>query len=362
MLIFLDSNILCANFFMKGPSFEMMEKVGHVVLGQIVVDEVCNKYSEKLKEQIQKLQKTLDELNGILLSPIDISFNNLLETESEKYKEFLEMFIIRSGMTMADDYPNISHKEVVDRALKRKKPFKIDGGTGYRDYLVWLTCLNIAKLYSNEDMHFITNNTRDFSDPSDKNMLHPDLLCDLRNNNIEAEHFHYWSSVKNFINEFASIRIEEIEEFKRIVFEIKCNDNGFYKPIQKFIDNSVTGINISSYDVLVLGENAILKQVVDLSEFNIESLSSLDNTEYLLDISVDCIGIFNSNLSLLEINQLEELEYNFEILNCDRNNDCLLETIVNIQLHLRAIYSKEVEKISSIELDYIEDYNCTFCS
>lgn len=38
MLLFLDSNIICSNYYMAGPSFEVARKVGTIVLGQIVVD------------------------------------------------------------------------------------------------------------------------------------------------------------------------------------------------------------------------------------------------------------------------------------------------------------------------------------
>jgi len=47
LLIVLDSNIICSNFYMEGPSFEVAQRVGTIVLGQIVVDEVCNKFKEK---------------------------------------------------------------------------------------------------------------------------------------------------------------------------------------------------------------------------------------------------------------------------------------------------------------------------
>ena len=50
MLIVLDSNIICSNFYMEGPSFEVAQRVGTIVLGQIVVDEVCNKFKENLVE------------------------------------------------------------------------------------------------------------------------------------------------------------------------------------------------------------------------------------------------------------------------------------------------------------------------
>lgn len=124
MLIFLDSNIICSNYHMKGSSFEVAQKVGIIVLGQIVVDEVCNKYKENLVEQISKTKNAIQDLRKILpdsllpMDEIDVA------DECNKYKEFLEMFIIESGMTIAEDYPDIPHEKVVQRALQRKKHLK----------------------------------------------------------------------------------------------------------------------------------------------------------------------------------------------------------------------------------------------
>lgn len=35
MLIFLDSNIICSNYYMRGPSFEVAQRVGTIVLGKL---------------------------------------------------------------------------------------------------------------------------------------------------------------------------------------------------------------------------------------------------------------------------------------------------------------------------------------
>ena len=170
-------------------------------------------------------------------------------------------------MTVPEDYPQISHREVVQRALLRKKPFRADGRTGYCDYLAWLTCLNTARMYSNEEIHFITNNTHDFSDSTDKAKLHPDLLHDLSELGIPESRFHYWNSVKSFIDNCARIRAAEIDERERLVAEIEQNEDGFCKPLQDFIDASIIGLDISKQDVMVLGERATLKQVDLVSDF-----------------------------------------------------------------------------------------------
>lgn len=346
---------------MRGPSFETMQKVGTIVFGQIVVDEVCNKYREMLDEQVQKLQRGVNDLNRMISSPVDISLDALIESECEKYRDFLDIFIIESGMTVAEDYPQNPHDQIVKRALQRKKPFKADGSTGYRDYLVWLTCLEVAQSHSNEDIHFITSNIRDFSDSSDKGKLHPDLLEDIKAHGIQKSRFHYWNSVKDFIDQCAAERAKQIEERERIVSEIEGNKEGFCQPIQKFIDELPADMDISGFDVLVPGEKAILKQVEDLSEFNIDDIAYINETEYLLDICIDGFGIIDSYSDISEVKEYEKSEFEFDILRCDENNECTLRTMMGIQIHLRAIYNKELKAISSIELDYIDDYNCPFC-
>ena len=80
MLIFIDSNILCSNYRMKGPSFEVVQRVGTIVLGQIVVDEVCNKFKENLVEQVTKVNNAHRDLNKMLPDP-PVSLD---ETDVEK--------------------------------------------------------------------------------------------------------------------------------------------------------------------------------------------------------------------------------------------------------------------------------------
>lgn len=204
----------------------MAQRGGTIVLGQIVVDEVCNKFKENLVEQVMKVNNALRDLNKMLpdhpvsLGKIDV------EEKCNDYKDFLEMFIIESGMTVAEDYPDIKHEIVVKRALQRKKPFKADGSTGYRDYLVWQTCLEVARRYASEEIHFITENTRDFADQNDREKLHPDLLEDLSEMKISESRFFYWNSLRNFIDKYAKQKLDIIEAHEVLVDEIEKNEIG----------------------------------------------------------------------------------------------------------------------------------------
>ena len=360
MLIFLDSNIICADYKMKSPSFEVAQKVGTIVLGQIVVDEVCNKYRENLEEKATKTRKAILELNDPLLTPHIVWRELDISDECSKYKDFLEMFIIESGMTVAEPYPKDGHELIVQRALQRKKPFKADGSTGYRDYLVWLTCLEVARSYSSEEIHFISGNTRDFADANDKEKLHPDMLADLAEMNIPETRFFYWNSFRSFIDNYAKQKLESIEERENLAAEIEKNETGFLVPIRDFLGSKVIGGSLIGYDVFVPGENAILKELESDAGPLIEEVSELDEDSWLIGITIDNVGIVTSTLNDSDIEDIKEYELDVEIV--DRNNGiCNLETTVGIQLKLQAVYSKSKQSITSIEIDDINDYNCPYC-
>lgn len=364
MMIFLDSSILCSNYYMKGPSFDIVQKVGTIVLGQIVMDEVCNKYQETLKEQYAKMRRSIEDVNKIASAIINVPDEKLVSEECKKYRDFLDMYIIESGMTVPEEYPSISHEKIVNRALQRKKPFKSDGSSGYRDYLVWETCLRLAEVYAYEDIHFISSNTRDFSDSNEREKLHPDLLDDLKERKISENRFHYWTSLKSFIDNCAGIIAADIDKRESIISEIQNNVNGFIQPINQFIENKLVGLNINDQDILLPGANAVLIGYDDLSDFVIEDISNLNDnkSEYLIDICIDGVGIVESSSDTQEIKDFEDIVFDIEIVNQHGNGKCTVRMLVGMKAHLRALYDKAKQHITSIELDYLDDYNCQYCS
>lgn len=360
MLLFLDSNIICSNYYMAGPSFEVAKRVGTIVLGQIVVDEVCNKYKENFEDQATKVKNVIQDLNKLLPESQVIWTEIDVVDKCTKYKDFLEMFIIESGMTVAEDYPDMKHEIIVQRALQRKKPFKTDGSTGYRDYLVWLTCLEVARSNSNEEIHFITSNTRDFADPNDREKLHPDLLADLAGWKIPETRFFYWNSLKSFIDKYAKQKFDIIEAREALVAEIETNETGFLAPVQEFVSSKVIGSSLVGFDVFVPGDNEILKELKSDVEPQIEDVSEVDNDSVLLGITIDTVGVVTSTLNSSDIKEIDEYDLDVEVVG--REDDiCTLETTLGIQVQLRAVYSKNNKVITSIEIDDIDDYNCPYC-
>lgn len=104
------------------------------------------------------MNSDIKELNKNTIANVHTIPEEYISSEKKSYEDFWDMLPFQYGIGPPENYPAITHKDVVHRALERKKPFKDDGKDGYRDYLIWLTL-----------------NTRDFPDPINKKELHPQL-------------------------------------------------------------------------------------------------------------------------------------------------------------------------------------------
>lgn len=358
MLIYLDSSIICSNFFMQGPTFDLMKKIGTIVISQIVFDEVCNKYREWLLEYQKKVRNGLEAANAMLSSPIENPLTSeRLENECRKYSDFLEMFVIESGLTIPEPYPTIPHDIVVKRALLRKRPFKDDGSTGYRDFLVWMSCINIAKTYAQEEIHFVSNNVKDFSDQKNKELLHPDLVADLCDAGISEVRFHYWNSANRFISEYAGKIANAIENRAAMISAIMADESSFLIPITDYIC-SIYGTDLSKWNVYVPGVNPILQKTIDNIGTQIEEFEDVDDC-YYIDVIYECIGIVESSIYRDELHEYEQ-KFDIEVISSN-GNMIRINTSLGLKIWMKVKMKKSNKSISSIELVEIEDYYCPFC-
>lgn len=152
MLIFLDSSIFCADFHLTSTSFELLKdyicKGGNwLCFSEIVIDEVKNKYKERITGLWQKANSDIQELNKSMVTNVPTIPEEHISSEMKSYEDFWDMIPFQYGNGAPEDYPTTTHRDVVHRALERKKPFKDDGKDGYRDYLIWLTFLNVVHHY-----------------------------------------------------------------------------------------------------------------------------------------------------------------------------------------------------------------------
>lgn len=187
--------------------------------------------------------------------------------------------------------------------------------------------------------------------------MHPDLLADLAERNISENRFYYWNSLKSFVDTYAKQKSDIIEANKMLIAEIEKNEIGFLSSIQEFVNSKVIGCSLSGFDVLVPGNDEILKALESDVEPQIEEVSEIDSDNLLLSITMDCVGVVTSIIDSTDIKEIEEYGLDVEVV--DGNADiCTFETTLRLQVQLRAAYNKDNKAITSVEID---DYNCSYC-
>lgn len=365
MLVFLDSSILCTDFYMRSTYFELLKRATgfHIILAEVVLDEVQNKHREIVLSHIQNLNKDIKNINRLTVSPLPLIDEEFVSREEKKYADFIEMFLIESGSTIAEMYPNTSHKEIVKRALQRKKPFKSDGKDGYRDFLVWQTFLQVTKTYAMENACFITLNKKDFSDIKNDKLLHPDLLNDITDSGIEKSRVQYWTSLKDFIDSVVLPQLDQIEEHDKFAELLLSDEIGFANPLEKMLTEKITGMDLNGFDILILGENASLNTVEEIYSTEIPKATKVSENEYLLEIHFDAICLIESFIYKSELATMSENDLGETRIKNSNFNDryALAETGIGLKIDIETIFNVDMKTFSSFNISNISDYNCLYC-
>jgi predicted nucleic acid-binding protein len=220
MRVVLDSNILCRDFRMSSSTFRVfldgLVHEGHSLhIPQVVLDEVVNKYGEQLQSSKKKIDRELENVERLTRQ----RFNRpIADANVQAWKKEYEVEVLLSLSTKLKlspvaailDYPPISHRELVQRALQRRKPFK-EKGSGYRDALIWESVLQSATS-GTEPIAFITANIKDFAD--DNGRLHPDLVADITAKGEQCSEVILFKDLESFVDEHIKPTMEVLEDVR----------------------------------------------------------------------------------------------------------------------------------------------------
>jgi hypothetical protein len=369
--MFIDSSVLCSDFFMRGINFSLIKKAGmYVVLSEIVIAETKNKYREVLESALRKTNSGIKELHKLNISASEMP-NDTVEKAMAEYAEFLDVFIIESGMTVAEPYPDVPHQVIVERSLARKKPFKADGKDGYRDFLVWNTFLNFIKITGNEtDFYFVTLNSKDFSDDADNSKLHPDLANDIQKFELTNKKIHYYPLISSFVESIITPKIKLIEDENHLSELLLGNTNSFVDPIMKYVSEELDHLDIEQYEIYVDGKNPEISSVDDLEIEEIQNISTLSGNEFRVQLRLHafcCIDsyIFKSELAAMTNKEIKKIS----ITNSDWNKQyAAVENVVGLDIDVEVLLmfseldNKAGIKIEAIEISNISDASyCPYC-
>jgi len=209
MRIVVDTNIICQDYNLNGNGFRLLldslETIpAKLYVPEIVVDEAVNLYREDLEQLLQSLEGSAAKINA-LTGRQSMHFEKPNpKNEANSYRRQL-MSRIDSVNGVMIPYPEISHKQVVERDLARKKPFKRNG-SGYRDLLIW-ECIKSLLVLGSEEVVFISANTKDFG-------LGPLVDIDLQIEILNPSRLQVFRNLKDFNEAYVFPNLRMLDDFK----------------------------------------------------------------------------------------------------------------------------------------------------
>lgn len=342
--IILDTNIIYNDFFFSDKEIRIISRLVtsldiRLCLPMVIFNETINKYRNQLSMEINKLSTTVSNLQKKL--NILTNYDNIdIEQNVKSYEIFLQKMFKKTNRIL--NYPIVSHEELVEKAILRKKPFK-ENGSGYRDALIWKNIIDILK--TGDQVFFVTKNKKDFFDNTS---LHSDLLAELSQNNILPSDFSIYEDVKSLFDDKIKPQLQIIDTIR-----------------ESFLQNTLDGVdtdelfeelnkNISS---LSIGD--MLPDSYDKGSYHIKyhtlSIGDVDDV-WLLDDS-DCYinYYYNSVVDVEYYVDKNELylkdKYEYEVEDADWNESVALVSI-SLDLKIAASLIYDIEKKEQIQFEY----------
>jgi PIN domain len=173
----------------------------HILVPSVVFQETVRRFQEEalsIQRSVARFERDFGRM-GFDVGALE-RVKSDLEHESGLYEEYLRM-ILESHHSEFIDLPVIPHQKILDRIIARRKPISDDGKRGYQDTLIWETILGILQTIK-ERLYFITNNSSDFADSSDRTKLAPDLIADVALHAGDPEHVILFGSVREFTDQY----------------------------------------------------------------------------------------------------------------------------------------------------------------
>jgi len=180
MQILIDTNAFHGEWELTSPHARLLLAAARsdevdVIVPEVVIIETAGMARRELGtawENHEKARRTLTAL-GEPIDKLDLD----LEAKAAEYEQRLRQKLRENGVSTPQP-TNVSHIDLVKRAVARQKPFNQHGG-GYRDSLIWLHAVEAAH---DDEVVIVTNNHVDFARSKDE----PTELADALKHELEA--------------------------------------------------------------------------------------------------------------------------------------------------------------------------------
>lgn len=372
MKVVLDSNIVIADFRMKSNSFKILfesakqEKI-EIFIPEIVVDEIFNKYYQRLKKSKTNIESEITTYNKLtqLKKESDIT-DTEIDIAIDNYKKHFKKGVSENSIKILP-YPETEHKFLAKKAMLKLKPFN-SNEKGYRDCLIWE---NIKNLLTEEDavialpeLVFLSNNYKDFA--TSDNELHPDLIYELENELFDSNSVKVYANLNEFNDKQARLFFEQAITFenklrKGELDSINLNDISSSYLFESFIGSELYYSDFELSEIPDESSEPTVKSIDENYEVKIVSVSKLNANEYIVDIEFEVETEIDFFIDKHDYLGLGEDKKGISINDSDWNRHVMwASSDINIPLSMTIIIDAKMEVIScqinKINENYAQHY------
>lgn len=239
MDIIVDTNLIKSENFLRSKKIDVLKDYlkktnSKIVLSQIVKEESISLYKRELNDKLDKINNKLEDLSKYCFSTNIVSIYIDVDKEVAAYSEHIEN-LKNDNILYEISYTYDFLPEIVDRANNRIRPSK--NGEEFRDIILWLTIKKLLKEREMISVGFISNDLKAFAS-EDKEHLHPDLIKELDNENLNLI---YYKNLDGFIEKHKT----KVDYINREWIELELGNID--------IDHLITGYVIKQLETKIEG-------------------------------------------------------------------------------------------------------------
>ena len=178
-----------------------------VVIPDIVKREFLKHVRKQAGEAYRRAKSVASEIEKLSGRDIRSGFGEL-EEHLDAALDTAEARLARFGVQVVPT-PSVSIETILERDLEARKPFDHEG-RGFRDTLIFLTLIGIAKS-SDQRVVFVSKNSDDFAARGDKNQFHEQLLEEIQLEVNDPERIELIHTLSEFNEKHILPRLARVE-------------------------------------------------------------------------------------------------------------------------------------------------------
>jgi|GEM_PF-2884619 len=181
----------------------------------LIIPEIVTQ--ERLEQTMDQIKRMTDKIENSQKSLKDFGVKIPSKYYKKNYREKIEKLakkILDENEIKIIKTPILNQKKIIERTLKKVKPFSGESDKGLKDTIVWLTILNDAKKNKNTNYILCTSNTKDF--------IFEELNQEFKKiNNSNLTIVDDLKGLREFLDKELNLKLKLKEEYRIIENKIK---------------------------------------------------------------------------------------------------------------------------------------------